>query len=430
MHTPSRFIAVAGLALLAAACADAGAPTGSVPAADPLLVKLAAAGWDTAGAQDMGDRFIVEGDIGIAKDVVASWPAATPIPGGPMGPKLQWHTTNLVGQTRVYGLKVDLSGLASQPAWQTAARQAMAEWNALGQSAVYLVEGTPADITVRTGYYGLCGIAAEASWPSGQNPGPTITVNTNYCGSPNNSSTKLHNMVHEFGHVLGLRHSNWQARGEVDPAGAIQVPGTPATDASSVMNGGTAANAWAGFSANDRVAVRTLYPRVASVVITDQPLVRVIGSFSFRVHAQAFDANGNFIPYKSYQAISVDDPSIATLGMGSGGSGSLLGVSPGATTVRLSVDGVAASANVDVIAINITGPTSLGWDEQGTYTATVTGPGGPYTTLGWSSGERTWYCDGQLTCTVTGSQLGESYIQLHLRDERNGAYLTNTLTVN
>jgi hypothetical protein len=67
--------------------------------------------------------------------------------------------------------------------------------------------------------------------------------------------------VHEIGHTLGFRHTNWQARGEPEsPYGANQIPGTPPSDFYSVMNGGTANNDWAGFSYYDRTAIRTLFP--------------------------------------------------------------------------------------------------------------------------------------------------------------------------
>jgi hypothetical protein len=431
-----HLLRAAFLALLVSACSDEepAAPVGP-STQDPLLPRIAAAGFQTEGIRDLGDSFVVEGDIVLRKSEVAGWSIspAQAAPGGIPGPRFQWHTTNLVGQTPVYGLKVDLSGLGSFLDWQAQARQALADWNAINGSAVYLVEGSPADITISAGYNSDCGVAALASWPANGQPGPTITVNTNYCGSPNNSSTRRRNMVHEIGHTLGFRHSNWQGYScgqyvveSASPIGAVQVPGTPATDAASVMNGCTAGASWTGFSANDQLAVRTLYPRAASAAFEGQPMVRVIGYWApTPPFVNAFTSGGALIPGKRAQSYSVDDPSLASIS-----PSQLAGLQPGHTTVRGSVDGIPISAGLDVIAITITGPSTLGWNEVGTYTATITGPGGPYTPAIWTSGEATSYCAGQLTCTLTGSQLGETYVQFFVRDERTGYHYTNVMYVN
>lgn len=186
---------------------------------------------------------------------------------GPQEPRptFQWTTDILVGSSQVQNIIANLSGLASQPAWQTAARQALGEWNRVNCSAVKLIEGSPGDITFSTFFDPTDpGTAAVASWPANAppgsgKPGPTIMVNTAYNATPNNSSTKFRNMVHELGHTIGFRHTTWQSRGEVSSAGANLVPGTPPTDAASVMNGGTATVGWNGFSTYDTVATRVRY---------------------------------------------------------------------------------------------------------------------------------------------------------------------------
>ena len=424
MRKLTTLFAAAGLAVLAAGCSgDTAAPTAARPVADPLLEKLAAAGFDITGARDLGDRFRVEGDIEIAKSTIASWRGAQ----RPGDPRFQWSTTSLVGQNKIYGIKVDVSGLASVTDWQTAARSALTQWNGMGGSAVYLVEGSPAAITVTTGYDADCGVAAWASWPDGVNPGTTIHVNTNYCGSPNNSSTKLRNIVHELGHTIGFRHTNWQARGEGTAGiGAVQVPGTPATDGSSVMNGGTATTSWAGFSTNDITATRTLYPSVSSVVINNPPLERVVGGFAFWVSYAAYGASGNYLSGKAAQSVTVDNSSVAQVV----NVESLQGLQAGSTTLRMTVDGVQTSAAVQVVDITVSGPSTLAPTQSGTYTASITGPGGPYVPLYWDSGEGTAYCLNQSSCTLTGSQLGETYVEVVFRNNATGMYLQKALPVN
>src|SRR5207248_9168131 len=63
------------------------------------------------------------------------------------------------------------------------------------------------------------------------------------------------------GHAIGLRHTNWQGLETAAPFGANQIPGTPQTDANSVMNSGTGLREWAGFSTYDKLAGFWLYPR-------------------------------------------------------------------------------------------------------------------------------------------------------------------------
>ncbi|MBX6330229.1 MAG: hypothetical protein IRY91_00130 [Gemmatimonadaceae bacterium] len=126
-------------------------------------------------------------------------------------------------------------------------------------------QGSPGDITFSTFIDSDSTLAAEADFPadapagSGK-PGPRVRVNLAYAGSPNTDLTKLRNMVHEIGHTLGYRHTNWQGNEPVSAYGANLIPGTPSTDPASVMNGGTAGVSWAGFSTYDNVATRTLYP--------------------------------------------------------------------------------------------------------------------------------------------------------------------------
>lgn len=76
-------------------------------------------------------------------------------------------------------------------------------------------------------------------------------------------------VVHEFGHMIGLRHTNWRERNEPETAavdgqtvGAYLVPGTnntaPNPDPASVFNAATCGIQWDGFSNPDVVAISHL----------------------------------------------------------------------------------------------------------------------------------------------------------------------------
>ena len=177
-----------------AACSDA--PT-AAPAHDALLARqVAALGFRADMIEDHGDFVLVEGDIYFSKAQLRG--AGTQQSAG-LQPRFQYTTNNLVSNSKIYQIRVDLSGLNSQPGWQSAARDAIAHWSGIASSHVEMVEGTPADITVGT----TCtswNVAAFASFPSGGNPGSTIYVNTCF-GYSTTHAQKVHNMVHELGHT-------------------------------------------------------------------------------------------------------------------------------------------------------------------------------------------------------------------------------------
>ncbi|MET0396053.1 MAG: M57 family metalloprotease [Longimicrobiaceae bacterium] len=256
-----RIRVLRGIAVLALAALGACDTTRSTSVLEPmdqvddLARQVEAMGFRSEEMQDFGEYVLVEGDIMIPRTQLRSGPSRRT--NDPMGPRFQYRTSNLVGSPKVQQITVDLSGLASQPAWQSAAATALTHWNGIAGSYVRMVQGSPADITAGT----TCtssNTAAFANVPSAGNPGSNLYVNTCF-GSSTTDAQKLHNMVHEFGHTLGFHHSNYAQLGE---SGAYHIYGTPTSGnaTGSVMNGATALNSWAGFSAADALATRTLYP--------------------------------------------------------------------------------------------------------------------------------------------------------------------------
>lgn len=289
MHR-SRIAALASMAALIAttvACAD---ETKMLAVSEDahLISQLVALGFRPDMIEDEDDYFLVEGDIRISKAAVPRLAAAPPLSTldvlrqkqdrtQGLRPNLQWRTDVIVGQSQVQNVVADLSGLASQPAWQKSARQALTEWNRINCTGVHFVEGSPGDITFslyadpsQPGTVARAEFPADAPTGSGK-PGPTVQVNESFAYTPNDSLTKLRNMVHEIGHTIGYRHTNWRGRETQYPYGANLIPSTPDSDNASVMNGGTALVRWAGFSAYDQQATKTLYPGGCLDVVLSGP---------------------------------------------------------------------------------------------------------------------------------------------------------------
>lgn len=248
---------------LVGACADATSPNG--PEQD-YRDAVAALGFRSDMIEDRGAFLLVEGDIALSKERLRPAQRAQG-----QTPHFQWTTNQLNG--RSYYTYVNLSQLGNAD-WLAATRQAMTEWSGLLAQEIRYQEGNPgpaaARVTVRT-YSEPCPTdpqvactLAFASWPTGNDPGPTVDINLGFNrgngpGGQPTAGAKLNTMVHELGHTNGFRHTNWIERNEGIGPGSNLVPGTDSSDAASVMNGGTANNEWVGFSFFDRAAARVVY---------------------------------------------------------------------------------------------------------------------------------------------------------------------------
>ncbi|HET7234400.1 MAG TPA: M57 family metalloprotease [Longimicrobium sp.] len=254
-------------ATVLAGCSDGTGPAAARDGQDPLVEQLVEMGFRRDQIRDAGDHFVVEGDIRFDKKALAAAPSPMARPGGPRGQRV----VSTFGGTR-RTIRVNLAAVQAENAsWATATRSALTNWSSINGVDITLVEGTPADITVsfanNADFTWPCTVA-QGSWPISGNPGTIVRINRLYAGSYA-AAQQVWIMSHEFGHNLGLAHTN--------SSDGTHISGTPTSDAGSVMNSGgsscpPAAPNWSAFSAGDQAAVFALYPMPGPSVSATQGL--------------------------------------------------------------------------------------------------------------------------------------------------------------
>jgi hypothetical protein len=213
-----------------------------------FLVETTGSSADEIVYDAAQDQFIIHDDLLISRTEVENYMARE---SAAQGRTKQRRYTYIVSPSRVTNIKYYSDGTVPA-AWRTAITQAVAAWNAVNGTSLFISEVTSsasADVRVNAIYEGGAGWVARATLPSSSGaPGSIMTINTYHNGL--SSGHKLFAMAHEMGHNFGLLHTN-QTDGTL-------IPGTPASDPNSVMN--SFVLPWAGFTHYDQVAVQVLYP--------------------------------------------------------------------------------------------------------------------------------------------------------------------------
>jgi hypothetical protein len=150
---------------------------------------------------------------------------------------------------------------------QTQSVNAINELNGINNCALFFVRvftANQANITIRSDFGAeSANVLGRAGFPSNGRPFNTVTLNVDRLPDFG-ADVRRNTIVHELGHCVGLRHTNWQARRE---SGAVNIPGTSANDTGSIMwhsiSGGGA------FSAGDLVAFRALFPRALRIDVVN-----------------------------------------------------------------------------------------------------------------------------------------------------------------
>lgn len=311
-----RWIAPFLLAGAVAACDALPTPPAAPDPGDELAAAVRALGFESDEMKVWGEYVVVEGDILLDRAMLAS---AARRPSGPLAPRFQYHTAELVSLPRIYDVTVDVSEMHAHPAWQEAVRAAMAEWSAVPGSYIRMREGAPGSSIKVTP---LCfdtnegrKVAAWSTFPVSGGPGPVIQVNTCFEGFLTGGKMTAH-MIHELGHTIGFLHSD---TGASEFGGGVHVSGTPTGggDPASVMNTSFTSLTLSDY---DRIAARRMYPlpppQVSVVSSGGYPLISwtlppgATGQYTVRLLHNRYDRYGRLPPE------TVNEESTLTSGSG------------------------------------------------------------------------------------------------------------------
>jgi hypothetical protein len=220
------------------------------PAADTTLKRLRAMGFRDDDIKDQGDHYVVEGDMVFAKQ---NRP-------GDAAEDLAQRYLGRLSSREVIRVRIDS---AVSAAYVAATVQAMDAWNNVRGTSVTFkrVLSAPEDIFVEQNSLNATACAL-ADYPGFNNPfpmgSPGQRINILATAMEGTCATvRVHTMMHELGHAVGLRHTD--ACASEDPAVAcVAVPMAEGADVNSIM--ASVATTSVVFTDQDEKAIQSLYP--------------------------------------------------------------------------------------------------------------------------------------------------------------------------
>nr|WP_121272882.1 M57 family metalloprotease [Pedobacter schmidteae] len=244
-----------------------------------LLSYIKSLGFSESVIKDLGDEYLVDGDISFPKDMKIpssinmrvenpltfnSKLMTTPTVGHSR--ISQAYTGHLVGETNRINIRIfinsNLANLTNE------INGAIGLWNNVENSAIYfsIVSSGSYDIEIRNANISGYG---SAYFPLNGSAGALVRINSLSMSNGGLTSSQMKTVIaHELGHCIGFRHTDWEGREPIngyDDNGtqvtAIEVPNAGGTDTNSIMNSGPNNTLSGVLSAKDKLALINLYPK-------------------------------------------------------------------------------------------------------------------------------------------------------------------------
>lgn len=266
MHAPFATVCLALLALTS--CKKDAQPTANEPISEEIQAQVKAWGFGTSTLQKHEDGYLVEGDIILTPEMLASAPTGNVLR---IGNEEQYHTTYVVNESKHPVITVSLSSKFPS-SYIAALDEALARYNNVQNFDIEFVRTSgDADIDLVTAggnYLASAGFPSSTGDPYGQ-----VKVNVRAIGNqPLETVATI--LAHEIGHCIGYRHTDFFNRSVscggaptnegASTVGAIHIPGTPSNSVLTVDRGswmlsciGSGQNR--PFTSNDVTALTYLY---------------------------------------------------------------------------------------------------------------------------------------------------------------------------
>ncbi|RSK35377.1 M57 family metalloprotease [Hymenobacter metallilatus] len=231
---------------------------------EATISQIKALGFTATGAQKVEGGVLVEGDILLTNEMLASKPDYSMVR---VGQDEQYRTTNLVGGLpRTITIRV-ASSLPS--AYITATDELIRRYNAENLQLRFSRVTSGGNIVLSAAPSGSSYLAS-AGFPSGGNPYGSVSVNSAAIGTANATTYIATILAHEVGHCIGFRHTDYMSRQYscggsavnegASTVGAVYIPGTPSgPDPNSWMLACIGSGANRPFNSNDRTALNYVY---------------------------------------------------------------------------------------------------------------------------------------------------------------------------
>lgn len=264
----SSLLTLGAIATLSLAGCQKSQDSATQPAAisQDVTAQVKAMGFGTSDLKAVDGGYVVEGDIFLSPEALAS--AASPSMVR-VGSDEQYRTTNLVtGLPRT--LTVSISSQFSS-AYVTAIDEAIRRYNAANLQLKFTrISSGTADLPVKySSNLGSGVLGQSGGFPSNGNPAPGFTLVPSVINSSNTNYIATI-MAHEMGHCIGFRHTDYYNRAYscggsasnegASNVGAVLIPGTPsAADPNSWMLACVGNGVNRPFNTNDVTALNYIY---------------------------------------------------------------------------------------------------------------------------------------------------------------------------